>query len=64
MLDEPDTSLDGAGRELLAELAEGRTVVLSTHDRELAARVCTRALELRDGRVVERPPLSVVEGGS
>lgn len=64
VLDEPDTSLDGAGRDLLGELAEGRTVVLSTHDRELAARVCTRALELRDGRAVERPPLSVVERSS
>lgn len=64
VLDEPDTSLDVAGRELVGRLAAGRTVVMATHDRELAGRLCERALELRDGRVVDHPPLSVVERGS
>ena len=64
VVDEPDTSLDADGRRLLARLAEGRTVILATHDRELAGRVCDRSLELRAGRVLERPPLSLVEGPS
>ncbi len=61
VLDEPDTSLDADGRALLARLAEGRALVVATHDRELAGALCDRALELRDGRVLERPPLSIVE---
>ena len=61
ILDEPDTSLDAAGRDLLVRLTEGRSVILATHDRELAARACDSSLELRGGRVLERPPLSVVE---
>jgi heme ABC exporter ATP-binding subunit CcmA len=64
ILDEPDTSLDAAGRDLVARLAEGRTLVMATHDRELAGRVCDRSLELRDGRIVEHPSLSVLERGS
>lgn len=51
ILDEPDASLDADGRDLLAELAAGRTVVLATHDTELAMRLCRRTLPLRDGRV-------------
>lgn len=61
VLDEPDTSLDAAGRALVERLAEGRTVVLATHDRGLAAGLCDRSLELRDGRVVDHPPLTVLE---
>lgn len=58
VLDEPDTSLDAAGRELLGRLAGGRTVVLATHDRELAARLCGRTIELREGTIV--PPLRLL----
>jgi heme ABC exporter ATP-binding subunit CcmA len=61
VLDEPDASLDAAGRALLAELAGGRTLILASHDRDLAARLCDRALELREGAVWERPPLAVAE---
>jgi len=60
VLDEPDTSLDAAGRALLESLAAGRTVVVATHDRELAARLAGRRLELRDGRVVDPPSLTVL----
>jgi ABC-type protease/lipase transport system fused ATPase/permease subunit len=49
VLDEPDASLDAEGRHLLAELAEGRTLVMATHDRELARRLCRRALLLHEG---------------
>jgi heme ABC exporter ATP-binding subunit CcmA len=51
VLDEPDASLDDEGRLLLRRLAEGRTLVLATHDRELAKDLCGRSLTLRDGRV-------------
>lgn len=60
VLDEPDTSLDAAGRELLPGLAEGRTLVFATHDRELAARLADEALVLRAGSVA--PPLRLLEG--
>jgi ABC-type multidrug transport system ATPase subunit len=49
VLDEPDASLDSEGRRLLGELAEGRTLVMATHDRELARRLCERALLLHAG---------------
>ncbi len=62
VLDEPDTSLDAAGRELLGELAEGRTLVLATHDHQLAGRLADRSLVLRDGAVA--PPLRLVDAES
>ena len=59
ILDEPDASLDEDGRALLGMLAEGRTLVLATHDLQLARRLCRTQLVLRDGRV-ERPAISAV----
>jgi thiol reductant ABC exporter CydD subunit len=57
VLDEPTAHLDpdsaAAIEEVIARLAEGRTVLLVTHRAELAAR-CDRVLELRDGHVVAR----------
>jgi ABC-2 type transport system ATP-binding protein len=50
VLDEPDASLDAEGRRLLARLAEGRTLVIATHDRVLARQLCGRALLLHAGR--------------
>ena len=50
VLDEPDASLDAEGRRLLGDLAEGRTLVMATHDRELARQLCERALLLHVGR--------------
>jgi heme exporter protein A len=46
VLDEPDAGLDADGRELLARVAEGKTLVMATHDRELAARLCGRSIDL------------------
>jgi heme exporter protein A len=59
LLDEPDTGLDAPGLDLLGELlaAPGRTVLLSTHDRELGRRVCGRAVVLGAGSVVSDGPL-------
>ncbi len=55
VLDEPDASLDAEGRALLARIAEGRTLVLATHDLVLARRICGRALLLRGGRAAGDP---------
>lgn len=55
LLDEPDASLDAGGRRLLERVVEGRTVVLATHDRPLARRLCGGALLLAGGRPVGDP---------
>jgi ABC-type lipoprotein export system ATPase subunit len=55
--DEPTGALDEANRErvfaMLLDLvrAKGRTLVLATHDLELATR-CDRVIRMRDGRIV------------
>ena len=58
LLDEPFTGLDGPSTAALAlrltRLAgEGRLVMLATHEVDLADDVLTRALILREGRLVE-----------
>jgi ABC-type multidrug transport system ATPase subunit len=57
LFDEPSAALDPAGadwlaRELGAERAAGRVVVLVTHDLEAAAAVANQVVILRRGRVV------------
>ncbi|WP_458248661.1 ABC transporter ATP-binding protein [Streptomyces sp. MAI_2237] len=57
LADEPTGALDSASgedvRELLTELnAAGQTVVLVTHDLNLARACATRTVELVDGRIV------------
>jgi heme exporter protein A len=46
LLDEPDAGLDEEGRDLLAQVAAGKTLVMATHDRELAGKLCGRTLDL------------------
>jgi len=46
VLDEPDAGLDEEGRDVLARVAAGKTLVMATHDRELAAKLCGRNLDL------------------
>ena len=46
VLDEPDAGLDEEGRTVLVRVAAGKTLVMATHDRELAAKVCGRTLDL------------------
>ena len=52
ILDEPDASLGADAADLLTRVMDGRTVVVATHDRALANRLCPRTLELRRGRSV------------
>jgi len=57
VLDEPTTGQDRAGVELLAGLmtrlrAEGRTIVVVSHDESFVRRTCDRAARLVDGRVM------------
>lgn len=71
LADEPWTGLDGGAGDLFDRLlgrwrASGRTVVVSTHDLGQAARLATRVVGLRDGRVVLDAPageLTVAEIG-
>jgi len=63
VLDEPDASLDGEGRDVLAGLFEGRTVVMATHDAGLARELCDRAMLLKAGRDSGNPWTLRVVGG-
>jgi heme ABC exporter ATP-binding subunit CcmA len=62
LLDEPDTGLDASGVELLglAIGRPGRTVILTSHNPERAARLAPRALLLVDGRAVADGPTAAV----
>jgi ATPase subunit of ABC transporter with duplicated ATPase domains len=51
VLDEPEAGLDEAGRAVLAELVQGRTSVIATHDRVLADRLCQSTLDLSSLRL-------------
>ncbi len=62
LLDEPSAGLDPDARErilelLLREREEGRSIVLVTHDPELAERVADRLVVVADGRIeADRAP--------
>ena len=69
LLDEPTRGLDYAAKRRLVVLlrqlaAEGRAVVLATHDVELVAAVASRTVVLADGEVVVDGPTSEVVVGS
>ena len=69
LLDEPTRGMDAASKAALeraiAEVAGGgRSVVLATHDVELAARVATRVVVLGDGDIVADGPARSVLSGS
>ncbi len=60
LLDEPHAGLDQEGRDLLDEIisssrAEGRTVLLCSHEHERAAALSDRVVRLAGGHVVEEP---------
>ncbi|OWW21342.1 energy-coupling factor ABC transporter ATP-binding protein [Noviherbaspirillum denitrificans] len=59
LLDEPTSNLDGAAREQVIALipslvADGRTVVMACHDRDLISLPNVERLKLRDGRLQAR----------
>lgn len=69
LLDEPTRGLDYPAKarltSLLTELAfGGHTVILATHDVELAAEVATRVVILAEGEVVADGPASRILGDS
>ncbi|HEY2386191.1 MAG TPA: ABC transporter ATP-binding protein [Candidatus Binatia bacterium] len=56
LLDEPWSALDAAAADLLSDLlvtshADGRTVIVATHDFERGLAIADRAMILHDGRV-------------
>lgn len=65
ILDEATTGLDQANttavRQAITTLTTGRTTIIVTHDDE-HAREADRVLEVRDGRVIERPAPSLTGG--
>ena len=54
MLDEPSAGLDPRGRRELTALLEGFdcTMVIATHDLDLAAQLCTRVAVMAEGRIL------------
>jgi energy-coupling factor transport system ATP-binding protein len=69
LLDEPTRGLDYRAKERLASViaelaASGTTVLLATHDVELAAEVASRTVVLADGEVVADGPTPEVVVGS
>ena len=60
LLDEPFNGLDRENRDVLLRLvrelrAEGRTIIVSTHDLEIAQEACTHALLLASGHHPNQP---------
>jgi ABC-type multidrug transport system ATPase subunit len=60
LLDEPHAGLDEQGRAVLDTVvrgahAEGRTVLIASHELELARQLATREVRVVAGRVQERP---------
>nr|WP_237467636.1 ABC transporter ATP-binding protein [Leucobacter chromiireducens] len=60
LLDEPFNGLDRENREVLLQLvrelrAEGRSIVVSTHDLEIAQEACTHVLLLASGHSPNEP---------
>jgi heme ABC exporter ATP-binding subunit CcmA len=60
LLDEPHAGLDATGREVVAEAlaaapAEGRTVVMVSHELEVARPLATREVRVDGGRIVPLP---------
>jgi energy-coupling factor transporter ATP-binding protein EcfA2 len=69
LLDEPTRGMDAMSRAALeaavrAHAEQGGTVVLATHDVELAARSASRAIVIGDGDIVADGPARDVLSGS
>jgi heme ABC exporter ATP-binding subunit CcmA len=75
LLDEPHAGLDASARDLLAEIVseaitDGASVLLSSHEPDLAEPLAHRAVTMAGGAIAleraggRRPALSAVEGGA
>ncbi|HKP52117.1 MAG TPA: ATP-binding cassette domain-containing protein [Chloroflexia bacterium] len=69
VLDEPTRGLDYLQKEALAEILrdlrdKGRTIVLATHDVELAAQIADRVVLLGDGEIIADGPAREVMSGT
>ena len=63
VLDEPSAGLDPRGRRELIALLDGFTctMVIATHDLDLAAQLCTRVAVMAEGRILRlAPPAEVL----
>jgi energy-coupling factor transport system ATP-binding protein len=69
LLDEPTRGLDYTGKAAFASMideltAEGRAIVIATHDVEFVATVADRVLVMAEGEIVSDGPAADVLGGS
>jgi cobalt/nickel transport system ATP-binding protein len=64
VLDEPTAGLDARARQRVTRLLQQRdeTLVVATHDLEVAAALCSHALVLADGRIAAHAPVRDVLG--
>lgn len=62
VVDEPTSNLDARGRRSIVEVLRGLdlTLIVATHDLDLAAATCTRSVLLDEGRVVRDGPTAEV----
>ncbi len=62
-LDEPSAGLDPAARRNLIDLLVGlpHTMLIATHDLAMARALCTRAVVLREGRLVADGPMEALD---
>ncbi len=64
VLDEPSAGLDPRGRRGLIALLDGFdcTMLIATHDLDLAAQLCTRVVVMADGRILRAGPAADILG--
>lgn len=62
VMDEPTSGLDYKATQNFIDIVESlaQSVILSTHDMELAKRLCSRALVLKNGELIYDGPISEV----
>lgn len=58
VLDEPTAALDSAARQRVIDLLKtfGHTILIATHDLEMAAELCPRSLVIKDGKIIADAP--------